>query len=304
MPSSSPCTSNTKGNIFQRLYNYLFTTTTTDRTILCTGKWREFPDRQAQLEHIINNPVTELSHEDEGIRQGQCAHALMTQQGYIGQITDAYMITDTNMDNTTESLVFLYLGAGRGSTQFTLLDMNGKLVEAFNIATGYPKNGQPDIALLNVTAKAIHDKYGDRIMLIVAFDSIYHVLKAHKCDVIPDKTALPNVITTTGKHFTQLGYLTEYFDDTQMIVVRNFITNDGVARKITFATGDDLLIDLGSGNVSLVDPTTGVQCQTYELPADWMTNDVSLIKVGSSIEKLIIMAKDYDADNADVFTSD
>jgi hypothetical protein len=64
-------------------------------------------------------------------------------------------------------------------------------------------------------------------------------------------------------------------------------------RKISFATGDHLLIDLGSGNANLVDPKTGQQILTKELPSDWMTNDESLITVGEYLEELLHAANEY-----------
>jgi hypothetical protein len=197
----------------------------------------------------------------------------------------------------SEDSVFLYLGAGRGSTQFTLLDKDGEYVNAFNVETGYPKGGEPDIALLRDTAAQIREAFGDTVELIVGFDSIFHVLKKTR-PVVKDESALADATPTTGKDFIDLGYLTDLYPDTDMFVVRNFLTSDGNMRKITFATGDELLIDLGSGNANLVDPITGQQLETRELPADWMTNDESLLEVSKALRELLDAADHSEEDSS------
>jgi hypothetical protein len=246
--------------------------------ILSTGKWRQFPLRRDLLERALNHPVTCLSQKEEGELQAECAFEHMFNQGFI-------------TENDTNGL-YLFIGAGRGSTQITILDQNGNLINTFNIETGYPKDGEPDIELLGKTAMKVFTEYGNDIRLIVGFDSIFHVLK-HDCPVIPDNGALPATVETKGSDFLKLGFLTDLYMDTPMIAVRNFINKDGETRKISFATGSELLIDLGSGNASLVDPTTGRQLETRELPCDWMTNDESLIAVHDSINKLLEVADDF-----------
>ena len=138
----------------------------------------------------------------------------------------------------------------------------------------------------------VFTEYGNDIRLIVGFDSIFHVLK-HDCPVISDNGPLPTRVETKGSDFLKLGYLTDLYKDTLMIVVRNFINKDGETHKISFATGSELLIDLGSGNATLVDPTTGRQLESRELPCDWMTNDESLIAVHDSISKLLEVADSF-----------
>lgn len=246
--------------------------------ILATGKWRQYSSRRRLLELALNHPITHLSQEDEGILQAQSAFDIMLGQGYI-----------TTND---EKPYYLFIGAGRGSTQITILDIDGNEIDTFNVESGYPKDGNPNLELLNELADQVSHKYKDSVNLIVGFDSIYHVLKKD-CHVIPNDDELPAQITTFGRDFVQLGYLTNHFLDTPMLVVRNFVTNDGNMRKISFATGDHLLIDLGSGNANLVDPKTGQQILTKELPIDWMTNDESLITVGEYLEELLHAANEY-----------
>ena len=251
------------------------------RRILATGKWREFQTRRLLLEAALKHPITELSQEDEGKLQAKCAFDLMTKQGYISK-------------KEGEDTYFLFIGAGRGSTQFTILNPAGEVEKAFNVETGYPKDGEPNIELLRKTALEIFRQYSSTIQLIVGFDSIFHVLK-HDCSVIEDNGALPEKIVTTGQNFLKLGYLTDLYENTPMIVVRNFVDKTGEARKISFATGKELLIDLGSGNANLIDPKTGRQISTFELPGDWMTNDESLLDVAASLQKLLYDADEYDA---------
>jgi len=259
------------------LYNLLFgpcQTTLQSRRILCTGKWRQFDNRRQELEFLLKNPVTALTQLEEGQFQAKCGHSILFHEGLLPPISDS-------ADDC-----YLYLGAGRGSTQFTVLDFDGNVINAYNVETGYPKGGSPDIELLRKTATQLHENYGSRIKMIMGFDSIYHVLKK-TTPVVADESALPIEVMTTGSDFLELGYLCDLYANTPMLVVRNFLLKDGTMRKITFATGDDLLIDLGSGNANLVDPITGTQVMTIELPADWMTNDESLAKVANGMEQLL-----------------
>ena len=271
-------------SVFTQLLNLFFGSVDEvhePRRILATGKWRKFQTRRLLLEAALKHPITALSQEDEGKLQAQCAFDIMLKQGYIS-------------GNVTQPAYCLFAGAGRGSTQFTIVNMNGEVENAYNVETGYPKEGEPDIELLRKTALEIFTRYSSTIQFIVGFDSIFHVLKVD-CPVVPDKGALPEKIETTGQDFLKLGYLTDLYENTPMIAVRNFVDRTGEARKISFATGKELLIDLGSGNANLVDPKTGRQIATYELPADWMTNDESLLEVASSLQKLLYEANEYDA---------
>ena len=244
--------------------------------ILATGKWRDNEKHIPHLETMINNKITILSQEDEGKYQAQCAHSLMCQQGLL-----------PNQTNKNDDDLFLYIGAGRGSTQFTLLNLEGELVKAINVPTGYPKDGEPETDILQAYSEQIVRDYSeDRVKFILAFDAIFHVLK-EKTPVVPDNTDLPIAVATTTNDFAELGYLTDLFIDTPMLVVRNFVMKDGSKRKISFATGEKLMIDLGSGNANLVDPKTGRQIESIELPSDWMTNGNSLTEVGEGLQKLI-----------------
>jgi hypothetical protein len=278
---------------FSDMFNYILSffvtpTLSKDIDILCTGKWRENDEKRQKLERLINNEVTILTQHEEGEKQAQCAHALMCLQGLLP--------TEENEDSDDEEL-YLYLGAGRGSTQFTITNIDGIVIDSINVETGYPKSGSPNIALLRECVNEININYGKRIKFILGFDSLFHVLKK-KCPVVPDSGDLPTEVTTTGSDFSELGYLTDLYSDVPMLVVRNFRMKDGTMRKITFATGTKLLIDLGTGNANLVDPYTGRQIKTIELSNDWMTNDGSLKNIADNIKELMAVAKTYTSTNA------
>tara|TARA_B110001469_G_C9640677_1_gene322197 strand:+ start:1104 stop:1973 length:870 start_codon:yes stop_codon:yes gene_type:complete len=278
---------------FSDMFNYILSffvtpTLSKDIDILCTGKWRENDEKRQKLERLINNEVTILTQHEEGEKQAQCAHALMSLQGLLP--------TEENEDSDDEEL-YLYLGAGRGSTQFTITNIDGIVIDSINVETGYPKSGSPNIALLRECVNEININYGKRIKFILGFDSLFHVLKK-KCPVVPDSGDLPTDVTTTGSDFSELGYLTDLYSDVPMLVVRNFRMKDGTMRKITFATGTKLLIDLGTGNANLVDPYTGRQIKTIELSNDWMTNDGSLKNIADNIKELMAVAKTYTSTNA------
>jgi len=278
---------------FSDMFNYILSffvtpTLSKDIDILCTGKWRENDEKRQKLERLINNEVTILTQHEEGEKQAQCAHAIMSLQGLLP--------TEENEDSDDEEL-YLYLGAGRGSTQFTITNIDGCVIDSINVETGYPKSGSPNIALLRECVNEININYGKRIKFILGFDSLFHVLKK-KCPVVPDSGDLPTEVTTTGSDFSELGYLTDLYSDVPMLVVRNFRMKDGTMRKITFATGTKLLIDLGTGNANLVDPYTGRQIKTIELSNDWMTNDGSLKNIADNIKELMAVAKTYTSTNA------
>lgn len=258
------------------------------RTILCTGSWREMPFRRALLEYALGHPIIELSHEKEGILQAKCAHNLMNNEGYVHHGAGYY----------------LYLGAGRGSVQMTVINNQNEVVDVFTAATGYPKDGSgPDLSLLRETSLRVFEKYGHSMNFIVGFDSIFHVLKKN-CPVIadaekdPENAHLPTSIDTRGSHFAELGYLTDHYAETPMLVVRNFINKDNETWKISFATGTEYMIDLGSGYAKLVDPLTGQQVRNYELPGDWKTNDESLIEISKGLRELLDYADQLDVDES------
>lgn len=245
--------------------------------ILCTGKWRSHETRRKELQYLIRNPVTLLSQEEEGELQAKCAHSLMLRQGLLSSLSEGEDFC-------------LYLGAGRGSTQFTILNVDGDVIDVFLIKSGYPKNGSPDINMLRSISDIIYNEYGDSIKFILGFDAIFHVLKDNS-PVVTDKGKLPEIVTTTGRHFLDLQYLTDLYASTPMMVVRNFVMSNGAMRKIGFATGNDMIIDLGSGNATLIYPITGNQLDSFDLPHDWTTNDYNFVKVAGGIEKLVKRAK-------------
>ena len=101
-----------------------------------------------------------------------------------------------------------------------------------------------------------------------------------------DESLLPEAIATTGNDFGKLGYLATQFPSVPMLVFRNFKTKDNIMRKATFLDGDELKIDLGSGEAKLTDPSNGQQISVVELPEDWKTNEESLDKVASILDDM------------------
>ena len=82
-----------------------------ERSIFCTGKWRDNSDAVSALELQLKRSVTVVTHDQEAEWQAKFAHKLMVEQGYVDQYPD--------------HLLYLYLGAGRGSTQFNSTECRG-----------------------------------------------------------------------------------------------------------------------------------------------------------------------------------
>ena len=251
--------------------------------VVATGDWRinmEDPDSPYNKLNIKLPEQLNLSfipQEDEGIRGAQCAHRYMVIQGYI-----SYLIEKS--DGVFDDQIFLYIGAGRGSTQITLLKMDGSTLAVFK-GPGYPKNGNSPIKALSLICEDIKRVHDGSILGIFGYDSIFHVLKT-ECPVVKDASLLPETITTTGNDFKKLGYLATHFTDVPMVVFRNFKTKDNIMRKATFLDGTELKIDLGSGEAKLTDPSNGQQVSVVELPDDWKTNEESLDNVVSILDDM------------------
>lgn len=268
--SSVETPTNTDDSWLTKLYNWVFGYTPPQRRILCTGDWRTF-DKIDKFQELLGRNVEVISQEKEAELQSFSAYEFMNEVGYFD---------DYESDN-----LILFVGAGRGSSQFSLRNMDGALIEIF-MGSGYPKKGDPNYDELKEIGNRIFEKYGDNIKIIIGFDSIYHALKK-TCPVLEDGGYLPDEIETTGIDFMDLNYLTSHYLNTPMLVVRNFKMPNNEECKITFCTGTDPMIDLGSGKVSLVDPCNGFQMKNIDLPEDWQTNDESLNQVVHSLNVLL-----------------
>ena len=252
--------------------------------VVATGDWRKnHEDKDSPFQRLKNELVSyfwssyELSilpQSEEGSLAAKCAHRYMDLNGYID-----FSFKDVPL----EDRLFLYIGAGRGSTQITLIDSLGEVIAVFK-GPGYPRSGESPVEKLLEICDTIKKDYGDRIVSIFGYDSIYHVLKKNS-PVIADGGKLPEEITTTGADFCELGYLATHFMDVPMIVFRNFVLF-GQARKITFLQGSEPMVDLGTGEAKLVDPSTGLQIKMTELPSDWATNEESFREVVKIIKTI------------------
>ena len=268
--------------------------TQTPIDVVATGDWRiNMEDPKSpynKLKHKLSEGLnlSFIPQKDEGIRGAQCAHRYMVIQGYIDHLVET---TGSEIDEGLGAEpLFLYIGAGRGSTQITLLRTDGSTLAVFK-GPGYPRNGDSPIKALSLICEDIKRVHDGTILGIFGYDSIFHVLKS-KCPVVKDSSLLPETITTTGNDFKKLGYLATNFRDVPMIVFRNFKTKDNIMRKATFLDGNKLKIDLGSGEAKLTDPSNGQQVSVVELPKDWKTNDESLDNVVSILEDMSLYSEE------------
>ena len=83
-----------------------------------------------------------------------------------------------------------------------------------------------------------------------------------------------------------------------MIVFRNVITTDGIMRKPTFITGKDTAIDGGSGKWALVDPDTGNQIESFELPDEFTGDEEKLEKIVNDCYEMVVKHDDSFPTNA------
>lgn len=276
------------------MFGYLLETlnslTASPLQVVATGDWRKnHQDKDSAFQRLKNELVSyfwssyDLSiipQSEEGSLAAKCAHRYMDLNGFIDDAFDSSTGPD---EQRIHNMLFLYVGAGRGSTQITLIDSVGEVVAVFK-GPGYPRSGESPVEKLSEICDTIKQDYGDRIVSIFGYDSIYHVLKKNS-PVIGDGDKLPEQITTTGADFCELGYLAAHFRDVPMIVFRNFVLF-GQARKITFLQGTQPMVDLGTGEAKLVDPSTGVQIKMTQLPSDWATNEESFREVVDIIKTI------------------
>jgi hypothetical protein len=272
----------TKTSMGNAAYNaYTWSTGYSPLVINATGDWRYYKDKTECLQSMlgIGFEFEVISQEDEARGQALCAHRIMREQGYIDQIVNSNRLVGIPLP---EFELFLYIGAGRGSTQITIIDLNGNVVEIY-MGPGYPKRkggGDKKSTIEDISAivDKIHLKYGRGILGIFGFDSIFHVLKK-TCPVVADKSKLPDTITTTGEDFRSLGYLASHYPNTPMLVFRNFIMKDGKDRKVTFLHGKKLKVDLGTAQARLTNPESGEQIYVADLPDNWQTDETHIDKI-------------------------
>jgi len=236
------------------------------------------------MEYLLKREITPLSQCDELVLKSKCAHSLMEKNG----IVDA-------LYNSTDDC-FLYLSANYDRIQITILDSYGKLLDTYSVCDVMGTYSHIKIIdEMNMVSNRVYKVYGNRIKLIVGFDTIYHLLKKKGSPVLEDGSSLPEYITTSGKDFNKLIYLTNFYEDTPMIVVRKFRIKDGTMRKITYTdSGEGYFITLGNNSVKLVEPLKGNPIKSFKLPGDWQTNMISLSKIATYINELIKMAKDLE----------
>lgn len=253
---------------FQQALEQTTTMGSTTSRVYATGNWRKHPEWVAKLGTMLGSgwEVTLLSQEDEAEGQSRCAHKLMDKAGLLSDLDDDRLV--------------LFMGAGRGSSQFTLLNLKGERV-TLKMGTGYSKDGPPPVGELKNKLVELSREYGNSIGLVVAFDSFYHICKG-SCPVVKDKDFLPeSVMTTCGDFADALEILPESWKDILMVVVRNFqvMGLDGICKighLTTFEAGDGVF-DLGSGRVAVTDPLNGTFRYETDLPDGW-TDDESKLK--------------------------
>lgn len=235
-------------------------------SVKATGKWRNLSEQWiASLRDLLGEKydVAVLSQTDEGRQQAASAFKLMKMGGLLDQIPD--------------DSVVLFMGAGRGSTQLTLMFMDSSICD-IKMGTGYSKDGPPPVEELRQLFKQIEDCSG--LGLVVAFDSFFHICKG-SCPVVPDGSELPSSVTTKCKDFADaLEILPASWAEMPMIVVRNFkLRGSDELRKIghltTFEEGQGVG-DLGSGRFAVVDPLNGTARYSTDLPDGWEKDVASL----------------------------
>lgn len=233
--------------------------------IYATGDWRKGREKHemyAQLQNNFGDDIELLSQEAEAINSAKCAHNILKDAGH-----------NFNTNDLT-----LYVEAGRGSTQFSVLDAEGNVAAKALADDGFPTEGPVPYEKKQAAVKKIIQAVGkpDKITLIVAYGSLWYLLEKAGTPVVPDNDIIPNPISTKGLNFP-MKFLTDItdFNETKMIVIRNVnvnvnstTTDSKNIRKVTWAGGfnDDSIIDLGSGKVAVVKTKTGVQSYNTNLP--------------------------------------
>lgn len=256
--------------------------------VCATGTWRANPEMFTKLKSMFDDKwdFTLLSQEDEAIGQSQCAFKLMNNAGYLDDLVDGQTV--------------LFMGAGRGSSQFSLLNLKGEKV-AILMGSGYSKNGLAPIGELKNLLVDLSREHRDSIGMVVAFDSFYHICKKTS-PVVPDGEFLPDSVITTCNDFADaLEIIPESWADIPMVVVRNFqvMGLEGVYKighLTTFEKGDGIF-DLGSGRVAVMDPLNGTFRYEADLPADWTDNDSKLSEIADLLYAGLPFVKSTDTVN-------
>ena len=210
--------------------------------VVATGVWRKEGKKFADLQKEIGCSIQLLAQKDEAEYAAKCAFGIVQTK------------------DLAKSGLTLFVEAGRGSTQFTLMDSSGNIVSNTG-ADGFPSDAS------QLTYKDKNDKLAElisdplikaRIELVVAFGSLWYIYK--KNGALTDKAELPGVVKTKGKDFKLPGNdpfdLAKTFEDTPMLMIRNVVA-EGSLRKITWGGGLGLpanFVDLGSGKAALTDP--------------------------------------------------
>ena len=256
--------------------------------VCATGAWRANPEMFAKLKGMFDDKwdFTLLSQADEAIGQSQCAFKLMNKAGYLDDFADGQTV--------------LFMGAGRGSSQFSLLNLKGEKV-AILMGSGYSKNGPSPIGELKNLLVDLSREHRDSIGMVVAFDSFYHICKKTS-PVVRDGEFLPDSVMTTCNDFADaLEILPESCADIPMVVVRNFqvMGLDGVCKighLTTFEKGDGVF-DLGSGRVAVTDPLNGTSRYSVDLPTDWADDETNLSKIADLLRAGLPFVKSTDTVN-------
>ena len=119
-------------------------------------------------------------------------------------------------------------------------------------------------------------------------DSMFHLIKHTNAPVVKDGTELPQLedIPTMEAFIPYYGF-GEAIKNARTLVIRNVKmpkTNSGAddddvfespMYKTSFISGDDIMIDLGSGKMALVDGETGQQIVNVDI-GDWENDDDAL----------------------------
>ena len=215
--------------------------------VVATGNWRVIPARRLALEAELGFPLQLLDQDHEADLAARCAHAIVETR------------------SLASAGLSLFVEAGRGSTQFVVVDTLGSVVHrAF--ADGFPKTGDVAYGQKKLVASQIASSFGEQIELVVCYGSLWYILEKAGAPVIADKGELPASVETTGRDFP-MGFLDDEFAATKMLVIRNVKTLDGKLRKVTWGGGFAApFIDLGSGKAAIVDPETGTQSANSDLP--------------------------------------
>ena len=258
-------------------------TPTSGLPIFATGDWRKQPALVKRLSDALNTPIHVVSQENEGQNQATNAHAILKADGYIESHADEYY--DQNPTGEQQPPVFVYIGAGRGSLQASVLDEDGDVLKVFK-AAGFPKLAEGETRSFDNVSEvrtAIEAEFPGRVCLIFCFDAMFYQARdTLELPVLPDKAPLCEWTTGGEGHllniiseadFASMGFLAE--STTPIIFVRNFVTKNGMMRKIHMlpSSSGEYAVDLGSGKFAVVETATGKQVVNITLPDSYATDD-------------------------------